>query len=72
MGISTLDSAPINLQAIADMQNPPRARERCRQISMNALSKLQSNSAVIENLKLSLLRMLDQDKLKNFLKIQPS
>ena len=40
MGRQALDNAPMSLQAIADMQNPPRARERCRRILMNALSKL--------------------------------
>ena len=30
MGRQALDGAPMNLQAIADMRNPPRSRERCR------------------------------------------
>ncbi len=40
MGRPALDGAPMNLQTIADMGNPPRSRERCRYIIMNALSKL--------------------------------
>ena len=30
MGRLALDGAAMSLQSIADMQNPPRSRERCR------------------------------------------
>ena len=45
-----LDGAPINLQAIADMQNPPLSRERTRQIINKALRELRGNKQVVDSL----------------------
>ena len=43
--------APMSLQAIADMQNPPRSSERCRQILAQSNRKLKSNSEVVDSLR---------------------
>ncbi len=50
MGRPALDGAPINLQAIADMQNPPLSRERTRQIINKALRELRGNKQVVDSL----------------------
>ena len=50
MGRPALNGAPMNLQAIADMQNPPLSRERARQIINRALRELRGNKQVVTSL----------------------
>ena len=51
MGRPALDSAPMSLQAIADMRNPPLSRERVRQCINKALLELSNNKQVVNSLK---------------------
>ena len=51
MGRPALDGAPMSLQAIADMGNPPLSRERVRQWINKALLELRSNKQVRDSLK---------------------
>ena len=50
IGRLALDGAPMSLQAIADMENPPLSRERARQVISKALYKLRGNRQVVTSL----------------------
>ncbi len=51
MGRLALDSAPMSLQAIADMRNLPHSFSRERQCINKALLELRSNKQVGDSLK---------------------